>query len=364
MSDIELKFCDLCGVSIPQRDLDEGTAREVSGRVIGACCLSKILATVPQAQRPKPKSPEAAQGASSASSGVPVLYAAIVMVLAIFFITWFIDSRASQRHRDLDRTIGGTEKRLAEVEGQIRLQADKIAGLSSSEVETEVAALSKRFDAVDEKLAAIGGKDNTTEFASLRDALTEIEGKLGKLGGDQTSLETALDTRLRQVTDAIGELHRGLDDLSRARMAAAEPGESTAKPATDKAKAEPGALPEALAKRVKQLASTDASVRWAAVDELLRSNDKNVVPHLLPMLNDPDAFVRRLCATGLGNLGDDSACPALVKSLEDEQPIVRQAAYRSLVKLSGQNFPFDAQASKSKRRVQVKKWQEWLKKAD
>lgn len=356
MSDmVELKFCDLCGVSIPQRDLDEGTAREVANHIVGVCCLSKILAGIPDAHRPKAPAP------AIGSSGVPGLYAAIVLLLTLFFVTYYIDSRAHQRAKDLNLSIGATDKRLAELEGYVKEQGTTLSEFSFEALETSVGGIDRRFDALDSRLAKLGSSDDSAGLTAIATTLTEIRRELGKLGGDQSSFEASLDSRFRQVTSAIGDLERGLKDMSGPREVPAKPGETT--PAEPPERKTP-TLSEALAKRVKQLASTDASVRWAAVDELLRSGDQYVVPHLLPMLEDPDAFVRRLCATGLGNLGAESACGALVTALEDEQPIVRQAAYRSLVKLSGQNFVFDAQASKAKRRVQVKKWKDWLKKAD
>ncbi|MDP6424001.1 MAG: HEAT repeat domain-containing protein, partial [Planctomycetota bacterium] len=74
---------------------------------------------------------------------------------------------------------------------------------------------------------------------------------------------------------------------------------------------------------------------------------------------DEDPFVRRLSAEGLGQLADKHSCSVLISALEDKEAIVREAAFKALVKLSAKRIPFDPEASETQRRTMVKRWRAW-----
>jgi hypothetical protein len=54
---------------------------------------------------------------------------------------------------------------------------------------------------------------------------------------------------------------------------------------------------------------------------------------------------------------------ALLKTLDDSDWVVRQAAWVSLTNLTGMELPYDALAEDSERRRQVAVWRKWWKKA-
>ena len=45
--------------------------------------------------------------------------------------------------------------------------------------------------------------------------------------------------------------------------------------------------------------------------------------------------------------------------MEDKEAIVREAAFKALVKLSAKRIPFDPEASETQRRTMVKRWRAW-----
>jgi HEAT repeat protein len=99
------------------------------------------------------------------------------------------------------------------------------------------------------------------------------------------------------------------------------------------------------------------------VQALGDTDDPEVVPHLVPMLDDADIFVRMAACRHLGDLGSVTAIPALIDTLEDEEASVREAALVSLRGLSGQSIPFDPMARDGDRSKRVKAWREWWEQA-
>lgn len=121
------------------------------------------------------------------------------------------------------------------------------------------------------------------------------------------------------------------------------------------------------------LSSANAGVRWEAVDGLGQARDPQAVPALLPMLKDPDVFVRMATARVLGDLKATSAMPALLDALEDSEDAVREAAFvamRSIVsnregnKDGTKDLKFDPLAPEAERAKRLKALREWWKKEE
>ncbi|MFQ5504972.1 MAG: HEAT repeat domain-containing protein [Planctomycetota bacterium] len=349
---VDLKFCDLCGHSIPLRDLSNGTAREVADHVVGACCVSKLLDGL--------RLPPQPVAVRAASSGIPGLYAAMVLLITMFLIAYFLDFNAKRRNKILGERLTSTKGQIEAVQKQFRQQAEVLSKLPTEQIRTRLSNIQASMSEWEDKVASIRIKDHGPALDDLRAKLTSLRKQFGEVLTRQTALETSINESFDRVERSVSKLEVSLMDHRR-RMAdrgAVEEGTSGGR--ADTPKPVPS-LPEGLGSKVEQLSSSDPSIRWASVDSLIRSKDKKVVPYLLPMLKDTDTFVRRLTAVGLGNLGNASACASLVDALEDSEAIVRQAAYRSLVKLSGESYPFDGEASTSQRRTYVKRWRDWLK---
>jgi len=95
------------------------------------------------------------------------------------------------------------------------------------------------------------------------------------------------------------------------------------------------ARPEALPDLVEALNSSEASLRDAATESLLRFGPA-AVPVLVQALQRPETAVRERSVDLLGMIGDGSVIPALSRLLADPQLPVRHAALRALGMIGGE----------------------------
>ncbi|WP_417909161.1 HEAT repeat domain-containing protein [Candidatus Electronema sp. PJ] len=86
------------------------------------------------------------------------------------------------------------------------------------------------------------------------------------------------------------------------------------------------------------LSDADDSVRQAAAEALGNLGDRSVVPELVKCLTDEHMFVREAAVEALSNLGDRSVAPEFVKLLADEDENVRQKAAEALVHISNSSI--------------------------
>ncbi|MAE77305.1 MAG: hypothetical protein CMJ85_10605 [Planctomycetes bacterium] len=342
---VELKFCDLCGISIPQKDLEAGLTQAANGKTVGACCLAKLLAGQPAAK--------AASGPANPATALSVAFGVGVVIAAIAGAAWFVDSRANERDgrkgvEELSGQVAAFKTILSKQSKGIADQHDEaLKGLlkkveaSMDGVKSSVTSLRSAMPKRDDSWLKVSGK-----LVELTGQLRDISAAQGELRSRMTASFAAFAARLKGVaTDARD---------SRRKAMARDPSTVTVGPSK-----KISSLPEPLGRHVDQLGKGDAGERWSAVDELIRSGDKRVVPYLVPTLTDEDPFVRRLSAEGLGQLADKHSCSVLISALEDKEAIVREAAFKALVKLSAKRIPFDPEASETQRRTMVKRWRAW-----
>jgi hypothetical protein len=143
---------------------------------------------------------------------------------------------------------------------------------------------------------------------------------------------------------------------------AAAPTPEPAAPAANPSAPPPG-LPAAFTEPMRKLAVADPAVRFEGVDELQRTKDAAAVPLLLPLLRDPDPFVRRLVAEGFAAHKRADVVEALLGALGDADEYVRDTAWRSLKDVTGQKLPFESAGTKDARARAAARWQEWWDKS-
>ena len=76
-------------------------------------------------------------------------------------------------------------------------------------------------------------------------------------------------------------------------------------------------------------------IRYRACEILGLLKDPACSPHLLSKLHDPRDHVRYMAVKGLGLLGDPAAVPAVIPMLSDENPFVRRITVLTLNTLGG-----------------------------
>jgi hypothetical protein len=337
--DVEVLFCDLCGTSVAVGDLAAGAAVRHQGKLVGGCCLPALRGV------PSPPRSTAAPAAIDARG----LVALVVVLAAIAAATLYLDHRATT-------AWGATDDQQARL-----LEAQS----SDSQV---LAAVAVALDGVPRRAEIEDLAAQVRELAaSTAEARAALRAEVAALGNDLAAVAAAVRTLGNQAVDyrpLFEDLRqrqvRLLDAVSSWRAATpsavAEPAPAVPPPA--EATPAPG-LPPALAEHVRRLGAADPATRFEAVDELIRSKDAAVLPHLLPMAKDADPFVRRLTVEGLAEWRRPEVVEVLLAAMADADEYVRDTAWRSLREVSGQKIPFDTAASKEARARAVQKWQEW-----
>jgi HEAT repeat protein len=236
---------------------------------------------------------------------------------------------------------------------------------------------------VDATLASVGDQGRELEFrladrldASREQADTVIRELSAELADSRREVARLSETIERQTTelaqtradavrrhdDLTGRLARSEEDLRYYSQRLSDLEMASLRPITAAADGVPTAGAPAWHGLLTDLASPLAGTRWQAVDALGQTGDLAVVEHLVPVLKDPDVFVRMAGARALEALGAVEATPALIDALEDPEAAVREAAIVALKKLTGRDFRFDPLGNDSERAKRVKAWRDWWEK--
>ena len=112
---------------------------------------------------------------------------------------------------------------------------------------------------------------------------------------------------------------------------------------------------------VANLAHDDERVRQSAAEALGQVRAREASADLAKLLADRSARVRREAAMSLGVCGDRGAVAPLIDALGDSDWGVRRSAYGSLVWLTAEHLPFEADASPATRLAQIAAWSAWWK---
>jgi len=353
--EVEVSFCDLCGTSVPAGDIEGRKAVQLQGKTVGGCCLAALRESEGEKSAPVSVVTSVTGGGSDkgGDSG-RLLTVAIVLLAALAGGVIFLDSRLSRLEDAWVKASGESATRQkADSEALMGLSV-KADGLVARE---DIDALQKKTDSLGESLATL------TTDSGKRQAVLEQE-----VGG----LRRQVAESQKKVVD-YRPLFEDLRERHTRAMAAIEGmrSEVAAVPASVVAVADGkdpppivGAeVPEDLADHVRKLSSGDPAVRFEAVDVLVDSRNLTVLPYLLPLAKDTDAFVRRLTVDGLREFQKAEAVDVLIEALRDEDENVCDTAWRSLRTLTGQKFKFDAAANKESRGRAAQAWQDWWTKA-
>jgi len=404
---MRVTFCDLCNASVPQADLDRGTAVIRKGRVVCATCEAVMTrdaaeraavgeavlepiplgATPPRAEAAK-RDPLGAPGATragdpaggddttlmdpsiatplvasratapagSVGATIAVALASVSLITTVGVSAWLYD-RVARTGRELETKVENQDNAWREATNsmEVRLRhtiRDTLSGVNG--MRDSIDDLNARFDSL--------GVGDGGSWTDLRDELARLDGKIGALDQALASA-TGGDAKLDQLAETTAELHDAVLRL-KGRVATlegakAEVARTVEPPAEPQPAEEPAWTP-----LLGDLKDQDPGVRWQAVQSLGKTKDPAVAEHLAAMLKDPDIFVRMATARILGDLGATIGIPALIDALEDPEASVREAAVVSLRAISGRTFRFDPGAKDIERAKRVKAWRDWWKKQE
>ncbi|MDP6849857.1 MAG: HEAT repeat domain-containing protein, partial [Planctomycetota bacterium] len=193
-----------------------------------------------------------------------------------------------------------------------------------------------RFSGFDASIEALAS--SVAELEDILSRLSRIEGTLSVVE-DRQQAHRAIQENLR---DELGRLST---QISRLEEAAPDTEESPFS-------SEVSAL-------LRKLQDDDPEVRYAALEKLSAMQDPRLLPHIYPLLADPYEFTRFLAAHTFGDWDAKPSVPHLVEALLDEIAFVREAAVRSLRRLTGQSFNYDHDARESELQEGYRQWKAW-----
>lgn len=367
---MKIHFCDLCNESVPDGDLSNGKAFMRKGRVVCAACESSMGGTEAEAKSasstpasqldlsPAPHAPKPstshATPAKSGGGGALVGTFALLLVIALTAYVGnqfeklaedrevnqsFVVSQLGQLGSDLDDFSRRARDRNLDLETSLHDSLAKGKAAASEELQALRAELARevaRSDELREQLATLNSELLSTDAASSK----RIDDMMAQSMKSRDRFDV-LEDRLRETEHAIA---RG-----------AAPGPASVRT--------PVAVIPKYTAELADLASDNAGERWNAVQALGETGDPAVIAHLVPVLKDPDVFVRMAVARVLGDLAAPEAIEPLIDALEDEEAVVREAAMVALHGITGRNFRFDPVASTAERAKKIKSWRSWWKKA-
>jgi hypothetical protein len=312
----------------------------VKGKVIGACCLGEIVP--PQAR------------SAQHVGGMTAVGAFVLAGLA--GATLWLDWRLSEVETGLGRRVASVN---SGVSGQRELWTDVQKQFDHIMPKEGLAPVVTQLTALDERL----GRTATELVGRLDGAATRFAG-LEEVQQRLVAGQAAIQAEVQGLGSRVVGLEQELAAaVAAARVEAAPPrvDASAPRPAPEVPSGVAG-LPAELQHHAALLKGEDAGDRFEAVDQLIQSRHAAARELLVPMLKDPDLFVRRLTAEGLGEFKDASSVDALLVALADPEGIVRQTAYASLKKLTGQSIAFDPEGSSGARSQAQRKWKDWWEK--
>ncbi len=386
---MDIHFCDLCNESVPAGHLLDGRAFRRKGRVVCAACdaamggsekatavaegapVGHATPVVPMAPIAAPshtshtshgghaQHPPRRRGRGPTGSGM-LAFAALCLTLlvgagAAFAIVRLMQESNLQRE-NLRDGHAGLERKLQHIDTRV----DGVVGSVASQMSEARSELGDRFDLVTLELSQ-QIKKLSEGLAARDEQIRELGATLRGMDGDLMKTDEEIQTRLdslmvaavgeRQELSMIADRLASLEDLvhSGAMVAPADDSELDAGPAWQVA--------------LDDLANADSAVRWNAVQALAESGDPAVVPHLVPLLNDADIWVRMAAAGALGDLGAIEGVGPLIETLEDPETAVRERAMLSLREITGRSFQFDPSGAEGERAKVVKKWRDWWQKS-
>lgn len=334
----ELYFCTVCGVSVPQAELDSGRATNEGERSVCPECRELLGVSTP------------GRKGGGGGSFVALIFAVVALGGAAW--AWWDGDQARQRVRE---DMAGALETQAEVYGEILndkvaevlAAIDRESGLSSAQISELSDRLGSVEDSMEERFRAL-----QAETEQLGQLALEIEALGRRLSKSEAELTLASE-RLGEQRGVQSALRDRMDTLEATQREIAARG-----PATE-GEGSAEEFPPAIAGLVRQLRSSDQDERLDALEKLSTKEDERLIPHLIPMLSDPYEFNRFYAAKTLGDWRSKPAVPNLIESLMDEIGFVRQAAVQSLRLVTGQNFRYAHDASEDDRLAGYQAWKTW-----
>lgn len=348
---MKLFFCDICNESIPLQDIKDNRATTIKGKIFCRQCnpLNELTAD-PSVATP---AAVAAGGGSNA-----MLYLGLVVSLAasgyLLYDRQFghdaQNVKQQQRFDALDTQLRDTKQNVSMIAGNVEgLNALRGLPKDLDDLREEAARTRGEIEKLSTGIAA--AEKNLNTVGTLRERLEASVLKQDDLARRIDRLDGAIDILSKQV--------REVSDRPPVIVAPSEPAGGAGVGATGDSANPP--IDEKLTGLIEKLGSSDAMVRWEAIDQIRTAKEKSLVPHVMKLLADRDTFVRVQAIYTLGELKATKAVLDLVKLLRDDEQMIREESLNSLAEITGQAIKFDVN-NKAEREKGIKRWEDWIAK--
>jgi hypothetical protein len=358
---MELFFCDLCQEAVPQADIDLGVASVQGTRIVCARCNlamglpvkavdsqpeadSGLARNRGQSELPARRSRPLISSGLGAVLGLGAIMLTLVAVVALLFRIELVSRHVRKLHDSNEERISDLEERTAGTRDRMVARARRAA-------EDTIYAELERLQTVERQLTEL------RQLLALGD-----EAAPGKEPSDSgTGVPIVLSgSSLLTAGDAMARV----DELEEQQLfLQARVFELLEEGPVQVAKGEPQPRlllpPGEVGELIAQLAHPDPIERVGALYALALTEDTGVVRHIVPLLKDPDAYIRTLAARILERRDARSAVQTLISALGDTDIGVREAAVSALRAITEQQFRFDPHGRSSDRFAAAKRWEDW-----
>ena len=366
--DIELHFCQACGVSIPQADIDAGRARPEPDTCawIGTPERCPIKFAEMRAAVTAPTRPAFVKAAPRRNGTMLLMTMALLYVVGV---TTFLLSRELNREppkllSDNLATVDGLQqvaKKIEQVEVQTRDVFNTIKG-NNARQRQDLGAMSESLNTLRHDMSRLQ-RVVRTDIEDLQSTIITISNRTGLL---KETAET-IQREVRGLRDRVGQTAGTTTTPPPTKTGGDEASTKKTPPSKSRAEIERERLVMEYISKLKDRKASDQT-RYNAAVQLGDLKHPDAVPPLIEALEkDRYDLVCRAAAWSLGMFGKDAvqAIPALIGQIGGKQEYVGYMCERALGEITkvvtgkAVTFNFDPTMSLRERRKVQKKWEEW-----
>jgi len=340
----EVKFCELCQESIPEKEISSGKVISIEGKLICPRCKKKIIA---------PYRSFSIISFFFSFIGI-LLLCGLVVVGYLGKQTFSIEfSQIKSSFNNLKGNIEELRNSQTSLEERLKKTQEESNKSLIQRFESEILKLKKE--------QTISKKDFSERIETLKNLLfeqrEEVDKKLLLLAERLSALEAAEKKRKQEIDqlglglEAVSKNTEKLISLVEELYRANSP--ETPLPTTEEEKQ------KYLTQLEKLLNEGNVEQRYDAVGKLEKIGGPKACKLVSSRLKDPDMWVRRFAAVVLGRMGGVIAIEELIKALDDKEQVVREAAFESLKKLTGKTHGYSPGLSQKERKRAIERWKAW-----
>jgi hypothetical protein len=382
-SDIQLHFCQACGVSIPQADIDAGRARpepdtcaflhypercpikfgaQAGGRVASAPAHAPAQAPAP-APRPVAAKPAGPRSGAYALTALALLY---VVGATTFLLSRELTREPPKPMRDDLATSAAVEKvatKLDDVVAQTQRAFSELRGNDNNQ-RGDLSSLGEKLNDLRHETTRLR-QVMRTDIKDLQGTVLTISKRTGLLKENDETILRELRGLNDRFTDGGGPAPtkpgvKEPDDGAGEKPAPVKPAQTREEVEREKL------VKEYIAKLADRKASDQTRYNAAVQLGDLKHPDA-VQPLIKALQKDPYDLVCRAAAWSLGMFGKDAipAIPALIDEIGGKQEYVGYMCERALGEITkavlgkAVTFNFDPTMSQRERKKVQKKWEGW-----